>query len=177
MIPFFTTFQIGIEQPVKELDCEKANAEDKLCGEYAVQTVNCTNLNFKIFSHPKWKCYFNELSAKVHVNWQLVKCARIDEKPDQLAYRYGVGTCHLRYDLKLNSDDQNNQNPNGNPDENGQLNDPHENGGLLWLYIAGGCVAFLFFLIGMLIFFNSTISDLCTRANCCQTSYSRESLF
>lgn len=145
----------------KEVD-EELNEEDKLCPKYAVQAVNCANADFERFYHPKWECDYIGLSPKLQIDWQLVRCDTIDKSP----HRYGVGTCYLRYGLKSDGDEENNKNPAENPDgkEKDKLNPQTGDSSLLWLYIAGGCLAALFFLVGILICYQTVINE----QTCCE---------
>lgn len=161
--------KISLEGGLDELKCEgkeDLNEENELCLKYTVQVANCSNAYFQMFYHPKWECTYMDLSPKVQIDWQLVKCDTVDKYPSPLPATYIAGTCYLRYGLKLNDDARNNKEPDKSPDELENPNLQTNESSLLWLYIAGGCLAGLFFLIGVLICFQAGINEQCSKTCC-----------
>ena len=76
---------------------------DRLCHNYAVDVVNCTNLNYLKFQTPEWQCEFVKLSSEVIEFETKLSCDPWDsEYQAEKPYFYKVNSCELSYHLKSN---------------------------------------------------------------------------
>ena len=158
------------------MQCEVKPDDANICDQFLPRSVRCKNINYKTQFDVQWDCAFEGLDPNVVVSFYECSCNEIGTLPGQLPHHFEKESCHLIYRLTkkrpIDKSDKTDDKISTHTGLTSSITDKPDsepgNSGLFWVYTAGGCVALLFFLVGMLICFNTVISDRCARADSCR---------